>query len=284
MLTNTIDTAIMKELRMKWVKPKIEYIGDIAIIKPPFYNKINIDYIKLLANEVIEKQKFVKSVWLATSPVKGKEKTRNFIHIAGEKRSHTIYKEHGCLFKVDIRNVFITPRLSFEHLRVAYMIRENETIINMFAGVGLFSIIIAKKSKPFLVHSIDINPHAYKLMKENIALNKVERVVIPYLGDAGNIIKEVLQNSADRVLMPLPEIALEYLGYAILSIRKIGFIHIYLHVNSKKYQDPIEVARELLANKLNGFKVSYEIRGSRIVRSVGPRLYQVVLDVFTKKH
>ena len=96
---------------MKWINPRIEYIGDIAIIKVPFNVIYKNEDILSLAEDILKKYKFIKSVWLAASPVKGELKIRDFIHLLGENRSTTIYKEHNCLFRLDIKKVFITPRL-----------------------------------------------------------------------------------------------------------------------------------------------------------------------------
>lgn len=211
----------------------------------------------------------------------GSYKLRELIHLAGEERSETIYKEHGCRFKVDIRKVFITPRLNYEHLRVAKLVREGEIVINMFAGVGTFSIIMARLSRPRVVHSIDINPHAYELMKENIAMNKVESIVIPYLGDAAEVIAERLVRTADRVLMPLPDLALSYLPHALSAIRgSSGTLHVYLHVNESDFPDK---AAEAVRERIEREGWTVERVSGRIVRDVGPRLVQVVLDVEVRK-
>ncbi|MFP3294550.1 MAG: class I SAM-dependent methyltransferase family protein [Caldisphaera sp.] len=267
---------------MIWKKPKIEYIGDIAVIKAPF-NNINEEEVTKLANEILEKNKFIKSVFLAATPVMGELKVRDYRYLAGENRSETIYKEHDCMFKVDIKKVFITPRLSYEHLRIAKLVNEGERIINMFAGAGLFSIIIAKKSKPKIVHSIDINPDAYKYMVENIEINKVKDIVFPYLGDAKEVIEKKLLNSSDRILMPLPDKALEYVRYAISAIEKIGYIHLYLHVSAKK-DEFLNKAEELTKKELEKYNIEYKIINSKEVRPVGPRLYQVVVDVYIEKN
>ncbi|MGC8572685.1 MAG: class I SAM-dependent methyltransferase [Caldisphaera sp.] len=272
----------MHRSKMIWKNPKIEYIGDIAIIKVPF-NDVNEEELKKLANEILEKNKFVKSVWHAATPVMGELKIRDYKYLAGEKRSETIYKEHNCMFKVDIKKVFITPRLSYEHLRIANLVKEGERIINMFAGAGLFSIIIAKKSNPKVVHSIDINPDAYKYMIENIELNKVKDIVVPYLGDAKEIIEEKLLDSSDRVLMPLPDKALDYVKYAISSIDKMGYIHLYLHVSARK-DEYLSKAEELTKKELEKYNITYKIINSKEVRPVGPRLYQVVVDVYVEKN
>ncbi len=264
------------------VKYKVEQIGDIAIIKPPYGFNPDIKDAKAFAEELLSKLP-VKAVWLAVGPVEGPYKTRELVHLAGEVRSETIYKEHGCYFKVDITKDFITPRLSFEHIRVARLVSDDEVIVNMFAGVGTFSIIIAKHSKARLIHSIDINPDAYAKMVENIRLNKVEDRVLPYLGDAANVIESKLRGVADRVLMPLPDLAVPYFKHAVDAIHDEGYVHVYLHVHAGKGEVPEKRALEGFERGVRDVKVSWSVINSRVVRMVGPRFYQVVLDVKVKR-
>jgi len=267
---------------------RLEMVGDIAILKSPrlagLKDPLTLDEYKALAEEILKLHRHIKSVWLAVAPTTGDYRVREkYVHLAGEKRSVTIYKEHGCKFKVDITKVFITPRLSYEHLRVSRLVREGEVVVNMFAGVGTFSIIIACKSRARLVHSIDINPEAWKLMVENIKLNKVENKVIPHLGDAGKVIEDKLVGKADRVLMPLPELALDYMKYALKALREKGYLHVYLHVKALKGEDPLLKAVELARKSVLELNAKVLDSKARVVRLVGPRLYQVVVDVLIKK-
>ena len=278
-LVREIAVEVLGEEKAAGIWSRIDLIGDIAVIKKPFHGDVSIGDLRLIAEVLVGKLPYVKSVWLAVSPVEGRYKVRRFIHLAGEPRSETVYKEHGCVFKLDITRVFATPRLSYERIRIARLVRTGEVVVNMFAGAGLYSIIIARHSKPRMVHSIDINEDAYKYMVENIRLNKVEDRVTAYLGDAREVIESRLTGIADRVLMPLPELALEYLGYAVASLRGEGYIHVYLHVTVPKGLNPLELASTIVEDKLDSLGVTYRISGSRKVRPVGPRTYQVVVDV-----
>ncbi len=260
---------------------RIEIIGDIAVIRVPFH--LEPSDLKPLAEAILDRIPYVKSVWAGLPGVHGEYRLRRYIHLAGEKRSETIYREHGCLFKLDITKTYISPRLNYEHKRIARLVRHGEKIVNMFAGVGLFSIIIARHSKPEKVYSIDINPWAYKYMVENIRLNSVEDIVEPILGDAATVIKEKLTNCCNRVLMPLPELALDYLPYAVEALRDHrGYIHIYIHVVAGKGENPYSIGRELVLDKFNKLGYSVDILFYRRVRMVGPRKYQLVYDVFVK--
>ncbi len=99
------------------------------------------------------------------------------------------YKEGGCVFAVDVEKCYFSPRLLYERSRIASLVSPGETIVNMFAGVGCFSIIIAKNVGQTKVFSIDINPVAVQYMKENIRINRVFGKVIPLLDDSKEIIQ-----------------------------------------------------------------------------------------------
>ncbi len=261
---------------VKKVWGRLEVIGDIAILrKPP---GLNVEFFKPVAEVLLKKLPYIKSVWLAVSPVKSEYRIREYVHLAGELRSETIYKEHGCFFKVDILNVYVSPTLSYEHLRIAKLVMENENIINMFAGAGLFSIIIAKHAKPAKIISIDINPKAYSLMLENVKINKVDNIVQPVLGDAAEVVK-AYKGWADRILMPLPELSYKYLSNAVEALKSQGFIHVYDFITAENREEALSIAGLKFLSRLSELGVKASITYGRVVRSVGPKYYQVVLDI-----
>lgn len=188
--------------------------------------------------------------------------------------------EHGCLFKVDLKKCYFSPRLSYERIRIARLIKPHEFVVNMFAGVGPFSIIIAKHSDAEKVYSIDVNPTAVRFMQENVLLNHVFNRVVPLKGDAKTIIAEKLQNTADRVLMPLPDKAYEYLDSAIMALKpKGGWVHYYDFEHARKDENPIDKVKAKVSEKLALMNVKFTFPFSRIVRDTGPRWQQVALDI-----
>ncbi len=222
----------------------------------------------------------VKAVWRQTSSVSGDYRLRKLKFLSGERKTETIHREYGCIFKIDLEKAYFSPRLSYERLRIARLIQPREVVLNMFAGVGCYSICIAKHSKPLKVFSVDINPAAIHLLNENIRLNRVADVVVPIQGDAKQVISTELLNRADRVLMPLPEKAYEYLDSALSALKpKGGWIHYYAFQHAEKSEDPIEKVEVKVSEKLQGLGVSFRVEFGRIVRPIGPRWYQVVLDI-----
>lgn len=229
---------------------------------------------KLIGEVLLEKVKTAKSIFYQSSPVEGDYRIRRLELLAGEASTETEYKEHGCRFKVDVEKAFFSPRLSTERLRIAELAREGETIINMFGGVGMFSIVAAKKKKCH-VYNIDINPDAARLCSENISINKLKGTVESIEGDASEVIESRLQGSGDRALMLLPERSDEFLQSAIKSLKPGGTLHYYCHVHSDKKNQVGSVATDHFMSVIDG---RASVLGAKIVRPVGPRFYQAVVD------
>ena len=215
------------------------------------------------------------------SPVRGDYRVRDLEFIAGENRTITEYREHACRFKVDIAKTYFSPRLSTERQRIAEMVGDNETVVNMFAGVGTYSVVIAKMNRTCKVYSIDSNSAASELDKINAKLNKVQDRVVSIWGDAVEVIKDRLSGQADRVLMPLPERASEFVDSAVLALKEKGIVHYFAHVKA----DSKKAGQELgLQDAVNAFaKYDHQVLGVRVVREVGPRIYQIVADVSVRR-
>ena len=254
-----------------------DVIGDIAIIRMLC---ASVRIAQSVAEAIMGVNKNVKTVLAQESPVAGDFRLRRLTHVAGENKTSTIHKESSCVFSVDVAKCYFSPRLSHERMRIARMVKPNETVVNMFAGVGCFSIIIAKHANPAKVFSIDVNPAAIQFMQENIRLNRVYDKVTPLLGDSKELINSRLQHVADRVLLPLPEKALEYLPYAVSALKASGgWIHYYGFEHAAKTESPAEKAKLKVADTLDTLGVDFDVPFIRVVRSTGPNWFQLVADV-----
>jgi len=266
-----------RELRL--LCKSYDIVGDIAVMR---VSEALVHRVQTIAEAILRTQKHVKTVLRQVSPVAGDFRLRELEWVAGEKKTETVYNEFGCLFRVDLEKCYFSPRLSYERMRIAKLVQPNEVVVNMFAGVGSYSIIIAKHSRPEKIYSIDINPIAIQFLKENARLNRVERQVLPILGDAKETIEGRLRRIADRVIMPLPEKAHEYLNSAVLALKlNGGFIHYYDFEHSAKGENAFEETRKKVSEKLGTLGVNFEILSSRLVRTTGPNWHQVALDIKT---
>jgi len=252
----------------------IDFVGDIAIIEiPPELG----DHKKTVGEALLKAHKHTKTVLAKSGAVEGVYRIRDFEVIAGVEKTATVYREYGCVYHVDVARAYFSPRLSSEHNRVASQVKDGEKVVDLFAGVGPFAIPIAKKHKNVRVYAVDVNPDAVSLLKKNVAVNRAEKQIVPVLGDARQVVREQLFGKADRVIMNLPETALEFVDVACEALKaKGGIIHYY---DFAKVSDPLETAKVRLTEAVNrnNRKVK-KILLAKTVRAVAPYTWQVVVD------
>ncbi len=275
MLKKSLE-GILTEQESEEIFSAFDQIGDIIIVRIP---DLLLSKKKIIGETLLEQVKNANSVFFQSSPVEGDFRTRNLELLAGENKTQTEYKEFGCRFAVDVQKAFFSPRLSTERDRISDLTSDGETIINMFGGIGMFSIRAAK-SKKCTVYNIDLNPDAAKLCEKNISLNKLAGNVISIHGDATQVVKEQLEGIGDRVLMLLPERSDEFLDSAIAATKDNGIIHYYSHIHADVKSDAPKLSEKHFKEVT---PVKSEILFSKIVRPVGPRYYQTVVDVKISK-
>jgi tRNA (guanine37-N1)-methyltransferase len=252
----------------------IDFVGDIAIIEiPPELEA----YKSAIGEAILKTQKTVSTVLAKASAVSGTYRTREFSIIAGEPKTETIHKEYGCKYYVDLAKAYFSPRLSYEHKRVASLVKEGETVVDLFAGVGPFAIQIAKTHENVRVYAVDVNPYAVEFLKRNIRLNRVENKVHPILGDAKQAVAKSLSGVADRVIMNLPEKAIEFVDTACEALKPNGGImHFYSFISGS---DSMEDMKRNFMEAVDKTERRIEkILFSRLVRETAPYEWQAAID------
>ena len=268
-LAQTIPTEIASR-----VSKSFDVVGDIAIIElSPATNRFE----KEIAKALIKIQKNVKAVYAKNGPISDNQRLRPLHHVIGHTRTATIHKELGCRFKIDISKAFFSPRLSTEHKRVAEQVQKGECVVDMFAGVGPFSILIAKRLHDVQVHAIDANREAAKLIGENAKLNKVQDRITIWNRDIRVVAKNDLSGTATRVIMNHPSQARQFLAQASEVLKpEGGIVHYYTFADGpdseskaqKEFTDGIVDA---------GWEVT-RIMETRKVRGVAPMKWQIAVD------
>ena len=253
--------------------PKYEIIGNIAIIDNKIFEKLDCEIDnKTIANAILKVHSNIKTVLNALTPVTSEYRVREFEIIAGEKKYDTVHTEYGCQYMIDLSKTYFTPRLSTERMRVLSYIHKDDTVVDMFAGVGPYSILIAKKIGSKVI-AIDKNSHAIEFLKKNAMLNSVELEIIE--GDAEKI-AEMFLDSANHVIMNLPHNANEFLDAAIKMTKKGGIIHYYdITYEDELFDNSIKTIKNV-ADKANRL---IEVIYTKIVRSYSPNQYNVCIEV-----
>ena len=202
-------------------------------------------------------------------------------HIQGTKRepvynilygneTETIHKENGCLFKLDLSKVMWSKGNNNERLRIAKLVEDNEVVLDMFAGIGYFSIPIGVHSNAKHIYSIEINPNSYFYLCENIKLNKLDNIT-PILGDC---MVHAPKYKADRIIMGYVKTTHHYLNVAINSLNEGGILHYHETVPEKLMNTrPLERIISQAGNR------EVELLKLNKIKKYAPGVEHVVLDV-----
>jgi len=236
---------------------KGKLIGDILVLKQPVDNP----------QELLNIPGVNRAVRLGR--IKGLKREPEVEILLGEG-TETIHRENHCLYKLDVARIMWSKGNTTERKRMGQIVRPGETVVDLFAGIGYFTIPMAVHGQPEKICAVEINPVAHGYLKENVHLNQVQDVVEPILGNCREVAP---RNIADRVLMGYIGNTEEYLDVAMEVIKNKGIIHYHESVPDKlKYIRPAERIKEAA----NGFEV--EILNQRIVKKYSPGVYHMVVD------
>lgn len=251
--------------------PSYEIIGNIALLESDETD------LERTADALLKVQPHIRTVLAALSPVEGEFRTRRFTFVKGENTTQTVHKEYGCKFVIDMEKAYFTPRLGTERSRILEQIKDGEIVVDMFAGVGPFSILIGKNRPSCRVVAIDKNPEAVKFLRHNIELNAVSNVEAVE-GDAKEEVQRYI-GVADHIIMNLPHTAQEFLDAAMVVSKPGTVIHYYdITPESDLYSSSLGYI-ESAASKA-GFAI--EPIATRIVRSYSPHQFNVCIEVRIK--
>ena len=285
-LSNHLEGKIPKS-KLTSLPRSYNILGKILILKlkPSLYT-----HRKKIGKTILEILPSLRTVALQKT-ISGKTRKPKIMIIAGEKVTKTIQKEHGCSFFMDIKDIMWSKGNKAEKIRMKKLVKPRETVVDMFAGIGYFTIIIAKYCKPKKIYAIDINPKASDYMERNILLNKLKNIEI-LKGNCKDF-AEILKNSADRIIMGHFE-AEKFLPSALKIAKKGASIHLHKLLPEKDTKNKEIILENIIHNISEYKKQKYHkihssqklINKNKIkilkiqkVKSYAPGILHVVVDI-----
>jgi tRNA wybutosine-synthesizing protein 2 len=267
---------ILTETELDLLPRGFQLLGKVMILKlnPILFNKKIV-----IAQKCMELLPNIKSVYLNKGKIEGTfRKPNNIEYVAGEDNSIVKHKEHDVIYSFDFTKIMFSQGNLSERKYLATLVKDGEIIIDMFAGIGYFSLPIGRHSKPSRIYSIELNPVAYNYLVENVKLNHLEDLIIPINGDCK---KEVVKLSdsgikAHRVIMGVFPAPKKFIKEALLVARDDGTIYHYEGIIEKDnyidlFDDFVKIA------EVQGLRC--KLLEKRFVKSYGPHLYHTVLDI-----
>lgn len=255
----------LSEEELALVPTSFDIIGDIAILEIPDELSGKKEQI---AEAMLKTFKNIKVIAAKKTKINTEYRIRKLDIIAGEPRKETEHREHGCIYRLNVETCYFSPRLGSERLRVAEQCKHGERILVMFAGVGPYAVLIAKRSKPKEIHAIELNPEASRYLEENSRINKVNINSIN-----GDVRKEIPKlGEFDRIIMPLPKDAGDFLDVALPALKKGGTIHFYDFSHNE--EESTEKVKEICA----GLNQKIEVLNAVKCGSYSPYMYRICVD------
>jgi tRNA (guanine37-N1)-methyltransferase len=274
-------SKLLTKTELGRVKTAYDLTGDIAILEidEELRNKE-----KLIADTLLKIRKDVKTVLRKQGSHEGTFRTQKMKYLAGEKKKIALHKENNILLKLNVEKVYFSPRLSTERKRIVEQIKNKkqkkankEEVLVMFCGCAPYCCVIAKHCKEYVkdIIGIEINPEGHKYGLNNLKLNRLNNVGL-FNGDVKKIIPRLskLGKKFNRILMPLPKHAEDFLEDALIVSKKNTIIHFYNFLHEKEFNK----AEEMIKNACK--KASKKCKILKFVKcgQQSPGVYRICID------
>lgn len=251
-------------------------IGDIIILN---LDESLVKYEKEIGEIVLELNSSVRTVCRKTGIITGKFREPQISVIVGDEDTVTTHIESGCKYRFDIRKVMFAKGNVIERTRIAKQVKDGEVIVDMFAGLGYFSVPIGVLSKSKKVYSIELNPVSYGFLCENLKINHIHNVEAINGDNRSEVDKLVSEGvKADRVLMGYLPPPKEFLDWTFKIIKKGGILHYEDIVRVESEEEDIERVKKDIEEVAEKFGFDVELLLARKVKSYGPKTEHWVFD------
>ncbi len=268
-LKDLLQDRGVSEEEIKNAPQSWDIIGEIALVH--FSEKCTIE--KEIGECLIELHG-VKTV-LSRAGIVGTQRKSNVKCIVGAGGTKTTHTEWGVKYALDLSEVMFSPGNREERKRMGRMVEEKECVLDMFAGIGYFSIPMSIAGGK--VTAVEKNAVAIKYLKENIRLNHIRRNLYPIRNDCRKFVKEWTDKEGklfDRIVMGHYD-SIEFLKEAYSVINEGGMIHLHeVRANSNPSQSYEEI--RTIATEVG--RVA-EIVDHRMVKGYSPGTSHFVADI-----
>lgn len=270
-LKENLSGKLSKE-EMDFVKTAHDIIGNIAILEIP---KDLEHHETFIAETLLKVNKNVKTVLKKAAIHEGTFRTQKMEYLAGIKTKETLYRENGTIMKLDVEKVYFSIRLGNERKRIMKQVKEGEEILVMFSGAAPYPVVLSKNTKAKHILGIEINPDGHEYGLENIKLNKCKNVEL-ICGDVHDVVPELKKKNMkfDRIIMPLPKTADEFLDDALSLSKKGTIIHFYDFLDEKNFDEAKNKIMDACKRNMINCKIIDLVRCGQHA----PRVFRICVD------
>ena len=262
-----------KLTKTEWeILPKSqEVVGNILILEiPPELEKKE----RIIAEAYLKQGKHIETVVKKADIHEGDYRLRKVEVLAGKNPKETIHLENGVKIKLDLEKTYFSARSANERLRIAKQVKKGEDVLVMFSGAAPYPLVIAQNSPAKLIYGIELNPLAHQYALQGVELNKLNDRIIILQGDVRTI-TPTLNRKFDRIIMPLPKTAEDFLESALCAAKKKAIIHLYAFLA----KDDIKAAGKRIQKLCTGYGHSVKILRAVTCGQFSPRTFRICFDL-----
>jgi tRNA (guanine37-N1)-methyltransferase len=262
----------LSEEEQKHIRTAYDIVGSIAIID--IMSELAAKE-KLIGEKIMENNKTVKTVLKKIGGHQGVYRTQQMQCVAGEDTRETVVVENGIKLRVNVENSYYSIRMATERKRIAAMIKPGEHVLCLFSGIGPYPITFGMHTQADDIVGIEINPAAHELAVENLAKNRCMNIRL-FCGDAHDVIPKLAENGEkfDRVTMPLPHTADEFMPDVMSVAKKGTIIHFYAFLEEDAFNKHVTMLREIAT------RCGFSLAKYDVIRAGqhAPRIWRICID------
>tara|TARA_X000000368_G_C23041678_1_gene717225 strand:+ start:1577 stop:2506 length:930 start_codon:yes stop_codon:yes gene_type:complete len=277
----SLKMELVKEIPSRWEK-----LGDMILLPESSFNSL--DWQKIIIehpNKIwnifcgeLKVSKIGRQRKIKTGPMR-----KSQVELLYGENGIVLHKENGILFEFDTTKVMFSSGNISERIRVSKFDCTNEIILDLYAGIGYYTLPLLSYSNVKLLHACEMNPDSFKELKKNLIHNKVSEKCIIHEGDNQLTVPKLdVFGKINRVmlgLLPSSEMSWEL---AINSLdSKGGILHLHGNSSAKKEKEwankVISKLERISDNNNRDFK--FELIHIEKVKSYAPKVNHLVLDI-----
>jgi len=271
---------VLTKEELQHIPTSFDIIGDICMVRI----KEELKKKEKQIGEALLLVPGIKCIYTRDGKYEGEYRTQKLKWLAGGKRKETTHVESGVRLKLNVEKVYFSTRSSNERLRIANLVRKGERVLVMFSGCSPYELVIAKHSLAKRIVGIEKNPIAHQYGLENVSLNKAnekEKRIELFCGDVRHVVPIFSEEEArfDRIIMPLPKVAYEFLSNALDVARKGAIIHLYAFDEWKGEKEMIKDWTLKLKEQLGETKRRVKVKNIVKAGDYAPNVFRICLDL-----
>jgi tRNA wybutosine-synthesizing protein 2 len=216
----------------------------------------------------------VATVLVPRGPIAGEYRVPRVERIAGTE-TETEVTEYGVRWRFDAASIMFAAGNRTERRRAGRVVRPGETVVDLFAGIGYFTIPAARGGAA-RVTAVEKNPVAADYLTDNVTRNGVRDRVTIVRGDNRTV--SIAPAAADRVFLGYLPSAVPWVPRAVELLRPTGgVLHVHLLTGTREALDAAADTVERAVRATGGEVLAPA--AAREVKPYGPGRSHVVVDV-----